>query len=116
MSLPPELISDLDAFREAVRGNGDSPAVGSEHPFSTVTEPAAGAVRLDLTEPVAMAALETALGAARRLPRSGPGRPARWLFPDTLPPDGETGATVLAESEDDGATVARILLRREEAE
>lgn len=113
------LLRDLAAFRRALCGAGEAPGTGEGHPFAAVTERggpggAAGALSLDLSEPAPLTALEAELGAARRLPRSGPGRAMRWLFPDTLPPDGQSGATVLAETDEDGATVVRLLLRRDD--
>ncbi len=54
--------------------------------------------------------LEAILGAAKRLPRNPSGGARTVLFTDTLPADGESGATVLAEIDDDDR-VLRLLIR-----
>ncbi|ROR93999.1 hypothetical protein EDD28_3428 [Salana multivorans] len=129
--LPAGLLADLAAFRAVVAGEPDAgdgadagaerPAVGAGHAFTDADEDGADGtvrtIRLTLADPRPLAAFEAELGAARRLPRQGPGRPVRWIFPDTLPSEGETGATVLAETDGDGGAdaplVARLLLRRD---
>jgi hypothetical protein len=68
-------------------------------------------VSVELTRPVALAELEGLLGPAHSLPRRPEGRAARSvLFADTLPAEGESGATVLGELDGDGR-VARLIVR-----
>lgn len=60
--------------------------------------------------PVAVADLEKILGAARRLPRNPSGGDRTVLFIGTVPAEGESGATVLAEIDDDDR-VRRVIVR-----
>jgi hypothetical protein len=54
--------------------------------------------------------LEEILGTARRLPRNPSGGDRTVLFVDTLPAEGGSGATVLAEIDDDDR-VRRVIVR-----
>jgi hypothetical protein len=68
-------------------------------------------VTVDLAEPVALAELEELFGPSRALPRRPEGGTARtMIFDDTLPDEGESGATVLAEADDEGI-VRRLTIR-----
>ena len=57
-----------------------------------------------------IAKLERILGPAHRLPRGPSGGARTVMFRDTLPDEGEAGATVLAEVDDDGR-VSRLIIR-----
>ncbi len=61
-------------------------------------------------DPVRVEELEEVLGPGRRLPRNPSGGDRTVMFTDTLPGDGESGATVLAEADDDGR-VSRLIVR-----
>jgi hypothetical protein len=63
--------------------------------------------------PATLAGLSAAFGAATPLPRRPSGGARTVLFRATLPADGESGVTVLAELDHRGHA-ARVLLRRDE--
>lgn len=60
--------------------------------------------------PATVSELERLLGPARRLPRNPAGGDCTVLFVDTLPAAGGSGATVLAEIDDDDR-VRRLIVR-----
>lgn len=97
--------ADLDA----VPGRGALAALD-------VTRDAAGGAALVVitpARPAALAGLSAAFGATTELPRRPSGGARSVLFRATLPGDGETGVTVLAELDGRGRA-ARVLLRRDE--
>ena len=64
-------------------------------------------------QPAEIAGLSAAFGTATPLPRRPSGGTRTVLFRETLPGDGESGVTVLAELDKRGRA-ARVLLRRDE--
>ncbi|HVM10001.1 MAG TPA: hypothetical protein VM345_16160 [Acidimicrobiales bacterium] len=84
---------------------------------AAVARSAAGTLRhvtVELTEPHDVSDLEEILGAAHELPRAtSPSSARRVQFDDTVPDEGEVGATVLAEL-DGGGRVSSLLIRRDE--
>jgi len=68
-------------------------------------------VRLELAGPIDLADLEQLYGPARALPRRPEGTGGRtMLFEQTMPGDGESGATLLAEVDQEGR-VRRLIVR-----
>lgn len=68
-------------------------------------------VTVELAEPVTLADLEQVFGPARALPRRPEGGGGRtMIFDQTMPGDGESGATVLAEADEEG-NVGRVTIR-----
>lgn len=61
-------------------------------------------------EPTTVDELEAVLGPARRLPRSPSGGRRTVIFGQTVPGEGESGATVLAEVDEEGH-VRRLIVR-----
>jgi hypothetical protein len=62
------------------------------------------------TEPTTVEDLEAVLGPARPLPRNPSGGLRNVIFEKTVPGEGESGATVLAQVEEDGR-VRRLIVR-----
>ncbi len=123
MSSADMLLHAIAALRDAVvSGVPDLPA-GVRHDLSSAAVAApslardeAGRVSLvtvDVADPLALADLEAAYGSASRLPRRPSGGRRTVQFPATIPAEGETGATVLAQLDESGRAV-RILVRRDE--
>ncbi len=68
-------------------------------------------VTIELLSPVTIGELRSMLGAARTLPRRPEGGSGRTvIFEETLPADGESGASVLAEV-DSADMVQRLVIR-----
>ena len=114
-------LSDaLGALRGGLLGSvsGDTDALGSAIDLTQFREPdvtagpggTAALVTVRPVESVTVEQLSGILGPVLRLPRSPGGGPRTVLFSDTLPGDGETGATVLAEI-DESDLVQRLVVR-----
>jgi hypothetical protein len=105
------LLEDLAAFRRVAAGEPGivPPDTGPGRPVAIARTGADGILTLDVAEPVPLRTLEADLGPARALPSNPAGGRALALFGETLPAEGERGATVLAEV--DGDVVVRLLLR-----
>jgi hypothetical protein len=117
------LVQTIEALRKAIAA--DSP----DHPADFEAVPGRGALAgLKVTrdqagratlvvvtpaQPAALAGLSAAFGEAAKLPRRPSGGTRTVLFRDTLPADGESAVTVLAELDKRGHA-ARVLLRRDE--
>jgi hypothetical protein len=115
------LADAIDALRSAVCSpdSGESEAVhaavdpsvfADADVVSVPDEETLAHVSVTLREPATIEELEATLGPARRLPRSPSGGARTVLFDDTLPAEGESGATVLAEVDDDDR-VSRLIIR-----
>jgi hypothetical protein len=98
------------SLRQALEDAGFGEAEALDRPDGVLSH-----VWLEPPESVPLAALEECFGPAHRLPT----RPDAWSSPrvvqfnDTIPREGEVGATVLAEV-DDADRVVRVTLRRDE--
>jgi hypothetical protein len=78
-----------------------------------VSRPGADAidhVSVTPAEPTTVEDLEGILGPARRLPRNPSGGSRTVIFGETVPDEGESGATVLAEVDEEGR-VSRLIVR-----
>lgn len=115
------LADAIEALRSAVSeaASGDRATVGDAVDAATfeepeiVTVPGRGSidhVSVKPAEPTTVEMLEGILGPARRLPRRPAGGSRTVLFGDTLPGEGESGATVLAEIDEDDH-VSRLIVR-----
>ena len=115
------LARAIQALRDAVAGSesGDRAEVGNAIDGAAFRDPEIVTVPGEQTlahvsvtpiEPTTVQELETSLGPARRLPRDPSGGMRTVMFLDTLPGDGESGATVLAEADEDDR-VSRIIIR-----
>jgi len=118
-------VETLDAIRAAIgeaRSSADESLRGALddaglEDAESVDRPDGELSHVWLTPPsqVRLAELEAHFGPARRLPT----RPDAWSSPrvvqfnDTIPQEGEVGATVLAEVDDDDQVI-RVTLRRDE--
>ncbi len=111
----------IEALRAAVSAgaSGDRAAVGTAIEGGAFADPDIVAgngghgidhVSVRPAEPTTVAQLEAILGPARRLPRSPSGGLRTVLFGETLPAEGEAGATVLAEIDEDDE-VSRLIVR-----
>lgn len=100
-----------DHSQEALRGAGAPTLAG--HEVSLLAEGEVDHVVVTPRGTVRLSELEKELGPARPLPRRPDGGGTRTvLFDRTLPDAGTTGATVLAEVNDDGA-VERLIVRQD---
>ncbi len=116
-------IQTIEALRKAVAADSsDHPADFDAVPGRAtladlkVTRDQAGRTTLVVVtpaQPAEIAGLSGAFGAASPLPRRPSGGARTVLFRATLPADGESGVTVLAELDKRGRA-ARVLLRRDE--
>ena len=115
------LADAIATLRDAVGGSApaDETAVADaidDHAFNdpeVVFAPGEGSlahVSVTPIEPTTVEDLEGILGPARRLPRDPSGGSRTVMFGDTLPSEGESGATVLAEVDEDDL-VGRIIIR-----
>lgn len=115
------LADAIDALRAAVSagGAGDREAVSAAVDAASFEDPeiivAPGQVTVDHVivqpaNPVTVEELEELLGPASPLPLDPSGGASTVLFGDTLPGEGESGATVLAEVDDDGR-IDRLIVR-----
>jgi hypothetical protein len=111
----------IEALRHAVSeaASGERAAIGDAIDRAAFKDAAIVAVPGDDTighvsvtpsELTTVEQLEGILGPARRLPRNPSGGLRTVLFGDTLPGDGEAGATVLAEVDEEGR-VRRLIVR-----
>ena len=117
------LVRTLEALRASIAAESPgSPADLDTVPgrsalaaLEVTRDPAGRAALVVLTpaRPVALAGLSAAFGAAAPLPRRPSGGTRTVLFRDTVPADGGSGVTVLAELDGRGHA-ARVLLRRDE--
>ncbi|HWO72042.1 MAG TPA: hypothetical protein VNN21_00620 [Dehalococcoidia bacterium] len=99
---------DEDVHRQCA-----SPAFAECQITRVPNEDAIAHVAVQLVEPLTLSDLEEAFGQARRLPARPEGGSSRSvLFERTLPAEGSTGATLLAEVEEDGF-VRRLVIRRD---
>jgi len=101
----PEAPADLDA--------GSGPGTLAALHVTRGHDGRAALVVLTPARPAAIAGLAAVFGAAAPLPRRPSGGARTVIFRATLPPDGESGVTVLAELDERGRA-ARVLLRRDE--
>jgi hypothetical protein len=116
-------VRTLEALRAAVANESvgapaDLDAVPGRGTLAAlqVTRDAAGRASLVVLtppRPAALAGLAAAFGVPAELPRRPSGGTRTVLFRDTLPADGQSGVTVLAELDGRGHA-ARVLLRRDE--
>lgn len=123
MSSAAEVLTAIAAVRDAVTAGVPDLAAGVRRGLSsaavaspTLSRDESGLLSLvivDVPEPLALTDLESAYGRAARLPRRPSGGRRTVQFGATIPAEGETGATVLAELDDEGR-VARIIVRRDE--
>ncbi len=123
MSPAADLLHTIAGLREAVvAGVRDLPAdVRQELAPLSAAAPALARdesgrlslVTVDVAGPLELADLEAAYGSASRLPRRPSGGRRTVQFPATIPAEGSTGATVLAELDESGRAV-RIIIRRDE--
>jgi hypothetical protein len=115
------LAEAIEALRGAVSeaASGEEVAVGDAIDAAAFKDPEIVTVPGDRTighvnvTPIASTTLdelEAILGPGRRLPRNPSGGPGTVMFIDTLPGEGESGATVLAEVDVDGR-VRRLTVR-----
>jgi hypothetical protein len=115
-----KLAEAIDALRSAVSGSKsadrttvraavDADAFEDPEIVAVPGERALAHVSVRPAEPITVADLEKILGPGRRLPRE-PSGGRTVMFTDTLPGDGESGATVLAEVDEDGR-VNRLIIR-----
>jgi hypothetical protein len=117
------LVQTIEALRAAIAADSpDAPADLDAAPGREalaalhVTRDQAGRVALVSlapARPTTLAGLAAAFGDATPLPRRPSGGTRTVLFGATLPADGESGVTVLAELDRHGHA-ARVLLRRDE--
>jgi hypothetical protein len=113
-----ELGDAIDALRSAVGGGDQDPEMlrtaGSPvlagHEVNLLTGGEVDHVIVTPRGGVRLSELEKELGPARPLPRRPAGGTRTVLFDRTLPDEGTSGATVLAEVNDDGA-VGRLIVR-----
>jgi hypothetical protein len=116
-----QLGDAIEALRAAVAagGTGDRAAVADAvdaGPFEEpeiVVVPGEGTIDHVIVRPVervTVEELEAVLGPASPLPLEPSGGAPSVLFGDTLPGEGESGATVLAEVDDDGR-IDRLIVR-----
>jgi hypothetical protein len=116
-------VQTIESLRQAVAADSpDHPADLEAVPGRAalgelkVTRDQSGRATLVVVTPAqaaALTALSAAFGPAAPLPRRPSGGGRTVLFRDTLPADGESGITVLAELDKRGRA-ARVLLRRDE--
>ncbi len=115
------LADAIAALQDAVSGAvpGDEAEVRDAVDQAAFTDPAVVAVpgersiryvSVSPIEPTSVEELEGILGPASRLPRNPSGGSRTVMFGDTLPGEGESGATVLAEVDEDDR-VGRIVIR-----
>ena len=117
------LSQTLEAFRVSIAADSpDAPADfdavpgrGTLAALHVTRDQAGRATLVVLTpaRPAALTGLSATFGAATPLPRRPAGGARTVLFRGTLPGDGESGVTVLAELDERGRAV-RVLLRRDE--
>jgi hypothetical protein len=114
-------VEAIEALRAAVTESAQADdealrALSAFTAFDVVRVPGEGSlghVTVRLAEPVKLSELEAAFGPARRLPRRPEGGPTRTLiFDDTIPAEGSTGATLLADVTADDL-VSRLVVRRD---
>jgi hypothetical protein len=107
------VIAAAGADDEALRLRTVSPAFASAHVVRVPGERTLDHVTVQLAEPVGLPELEAAFGPGRELPLSPEGGSMRTLiFDATMPAVNSTGATLLAEVQEDGRVV-RLVIRRD---
>jgi hypothetical protein len=115
------LADAIEALRRAVTAAGsgnradvadavEDPAFKDPDIVEGPGECAIDHISVALAEPTTIDALEGLLGPARRLPRSPSGDRRTVIFGQTVPEDGESGATILAEVDEEGH-VSRLIVR-----
>ena len=98
---------------EAIRAPAASSAFAAFEIVGVPGEGTLGHVAVRLAEPVKLSELEDAFGPGRGLPRDPEGGSKRTLiFDDTIPAEGSTGATLLADVMADDL-VTRLVVRRD---
>ncbi|HEY7467435.1 MAG TPA: hypothetical protein VIB47_12155 [Dehalococcoidia bacterium] len=107
------VIAAAGADDEALRLRTVSPAFASAQVVRVPGERTLDHVTVQLAEPVGLPELEAAFGPGRELPLSPEGGSMRTLiFDATMPAENSTGATLLAEVQEDGRVV-RLVIRRD---
>ena len=107
------VIAAAGADDEALRVRTVSPAFASAQIVRVPGERTLDHVTVQLAEPVGLRELEAAFGPGRELPLSPEGGSMRTLiFDATMPAMNSTGATLLAEVQEDGLVV-RLVIRRD---
>jgi hypothetical protein len=107
------VIAAAGADDEALRLRTVSPAFASAQVVRVPGERTLDHVTVQLAEPVGLPELEAAFGPGRELPLSPEGGSMRTLiFDATMPAVNSTGATLLAEVQEDGRVV-RLVIRRD---
>jgi hypothetical protein len=107
------VIEAAGADDEALKAQTASPAFASAQVVRVPGERTLDHVTVQLAAPVGLPDLEVEFGPGRELPLSPEGGSVRTLiFDATMPAVNATGATLLAEVQDDGL-VARVVIRRD---
>jgi hypothetical protein len=112
-----ELGDAIEALRTAVASGDQGPeglrTAGSPilagHEVASLPGGEVDNVVVRPSGPVRLSELEKELGPARPLPRRPSGGPRTVIFDRTLPDEGTSGATVLAEVNDDGGVESLIV-------
>ncbi len=101
------------AEEEALRGASTSPAFAVIEIVRIPGEVSLDHVAVQLAEPVRLPELEAAFGPGRKLPTRPDGGSMRTvIFDDTVPAEGSTGATLLADVQGSDLVV-RLVVRRD---